>query len=150
MNAATEGISELDLRRRSAERHRDLPQAGVKGHFPLVLLGSVMVGGQQVDLQGLDRLLHPLQNLQGGGKHSDCHPSPRSGWGAGSGPLRAALCLSAQTNSSKEIFFLSFFFPQNKGKVKRLNCQADNTQFSALWSVYSQKRVWQCHIFHES
>lgn len=51
---------------------------------------------------------------------------------------RAALCLltilSPQKYSS-EGFFL------NKGKVKQLNCQTDNIQFSALSSMYSQKSL---------
>lgn len=55
----------------TTERHGDLSKAGVKGHFPLVLLGTVMVGGQQVDLHGLNRLLDPLQNLAGGEKQGD-------------------------------------------------------------------------------
>lgn len=59
----TKGVSEFDLRGRSAERHGHLSEAGVKGHVPLVLLSTVVVGGQQVDLQGLHRLLHPFENL---------------------------------------------------------------------------------------
>lgn len=44
-NVSTERVAELDLRCWSTERHGDLSQAGVKGHFPLILLGAVMVGG---------------------------------------------------------------------------------------------------------
>lgn len=68
INVSTEGIAELNLWSWSTERHGDLSKAGVKGHFPLVLLASIVVGGQQVNLHGLDRLLHPLQNLAGGEK----------------------------------------------------------------------------------
>lgn len=60
INVSTKGIAELDLWCRSTERHGDLSEAGVKGHFPLVLLGTVMVGGQQVDLHSLNCLLYPL------------------------------------------------------------------------------------------
>lgn len=60
INASTKGIAELNLRCRPTERHRDFSEAGVKGHFPLVLLGTIMVGGQQVDLHSLNCLLYPL------------------------------------------------------------------------------------------
>lgn len=58
--SSTEGVPQLDLWRRATERHGDLSEAGVKGHFPFILLGTVMVGGQQVDLHGLNSLLNPL------------------------------------------------------------------------------------------
>lgn len=60
MGCRTEGIAEFDLRCWSTEWHGDLSKAGVEGHFPLVLLGAVMVGGKQVDFHGLNCLLHPL------------------------------------------------------------------------------------------
>lgn len=60
----TEGVTEFDLWRRSTQRHGDFPEAGVKGHLPLVLLGTIVVRGQQVDLHSLNCLLHPFQNLE--------------------------------------------------------------------------------------
>lgn len=61
----TKRVLQFNLRGGPTEGHGDLFQAGVKGHLPLVLLGGLMVGGQQVDLHGLDSLLHPLENLSG-------------------------------------------------------------------------------------
>lgn len=60
IDASTKGIAELNLGCRSTERHGDLPKAWVKGHFPFVLLGTVMVGREQVDFHGLNCLLDPL------------------------------------------------------------------------------------------
>lgn len=70
----------------------------------------------------------------------------------------AALCLWTILSLHK---YSSEGFCLNKGKVKQLNCQTDNIQFSALSSMYSLKSVSHRgslsgsspllnHSFHES
>lgn len=66
--------------------------------------------------------------------HESYHltPAPRLSLPKQQAALYLWTILSSQKYSSEG-------FCLNKGKVKQLNCQTDNMQFSALSSMYSQK-----------
>ena len=70
-------VAYLYVGRGATEGHRDLLEAGVKGQRPCVGLGVFVVRGEKVNLRGLHRFLHPLQNLQSRKKQRMQHSQNR-------------------------------------------------------------------------